>query len=87
VQPSESEIAIVIADDGCGLPAGLADRLTEPYVTTRSKGTGLGLAIVRKIVDDHGGTLRLENGADSGAVATLVLPTTQVERREARRGG
>jgi two-component system nitrogen regulation sensor histidine kinase NtrY len=86
VQPGETEVTIVIADDGCGLPAGLADRLTEPYVTTRTKGTGLGLAIVRKIVDDHGGTLRLENGPAAGAQVTLVLPLSQSERREVRRG-
>ena len=52
------------------------DRLTEPYVTTRSKGTGLGLAIVKKIMEDHGGRLTLDDRPDGpGAVATLVLPT------------
>ncbi len=47
-----------IADNGIGLPEDRA-RLFEPYVTTRDKGTGLGLPIVKKIIEEHGGTLRL----------------------------
>ena len=41
---------ITVSDNGIGMPEGMIDRLTEPYVTTRSKGTGLGLAIVKKIM-------------------------------------
>ena len=51
----------------------MLDRLTEPYVTTRTKGTGLGLAIVRKIMDDHGGELTLENLADGGARIRMIF--------------
>jgi two-component system nitrogen regulation sensor histidine kinase NtrY len=70
---------ITIADNGIGLPADRA-RLFEPYVTTRAKGTGLGLPIVRKIIEEHGGTLALEDaepfGPDGhrGAMAVLTLP-------------
>ena len=70
---------ITITDNGVGLPADRA-RLFEPYVTTREKGTGLGLPIVRKIVEEHGGTLALEDaepfGADAhrGAMAVVTLP-------------
>ena len=52
-----------VRDNGVGLPAEQRHRLTEPYVTTRAKGTGLGLAIVRKILEDHGGELVLEDAA------------------------
>ena len=48
-----------VEDNGKGLPQQGRERLTEPYVTTRTKGTGLGLAIVKKIMEDHGG----ESGA------------------------
>ena len=62
-------------DDGVGLPQEDRARLTEPYVTHKPKGTGLGLAIVKKIMEDHGGTLSLDDRPDGpGAVATLVLP-------------
>ncbi len=70
---------IKIADNGIGLPEDRA-RLFEPYVTTRSEGTGLGLPIVKKIIEEHGGTLVLENapvfeGQDHfGAMAVITLP-------------
>jgi two-component system nitrogen regulation sensor histidine kinase NtrY len=51
---------IEVIDNGCGLPVQNRAKLTEPYVTTRPKGTGLGLAIVKKIMEEHGGTLDLE---------------------------
>ena len=57
----DDRVAIIIADNGNGLPQEERDRLTEPYVTTRAKGTGLGLAIVKKIMEDHGGELVLED--------------------------
>jgi len=67
-----SDIArIVIADNGIGLPAGSKDRLTEPYVTTRTKGTGLGLAIVKKIMEEHNGRLVLADRDGQGAEITL----------------
>ena len=50
-----------VTDNGIGLPPEHRHRLTEPYVTTRAKGTGLGLAIVRKIMEDHGGEIALED--------------------------
>jgi len=76
VQCDESEVRIIVTDDGVGLPQEDRARLTEPYVTHKPKGTGLGLAIVKKIMEDHGGRLTLDDRTDGpGAVATLVLPT------------
>lgn len=66
---------ILIEDTGIGLPDGDAARLFEPYVTSREKGTGLGLAIVKKIIEDHDGTLTLQNADEGqGAVAKIVFP-------------
>ena len=64
-------VVVEVSDNGCGLPVEARDRLTEPYVTTRSRGTGLGLAIVKKIVEEHGGTLELGDAPGGGAVARL----------------
>ena len=75
----QSEAVIRIADNGIGLPQDRS-RLFEPYVTTRDKGTGLGLPIVKKIIEEHGGTLVLDDapafaeGAHSGAMAVIRLP-------------
>ena len=72
---SDNNASIVIEDNGRGLPVRERDRLTEPYVTTRSKGTGLGLAIVARIVEQHGGTLRLsDRDGQMGARITITLP-------------
>jgi two-component system nitrogen regulation sensor histidine kinase NtrY len=67
-------LKIIISDNGNGIPKELAERIFDPYVTTRQKGTGLGLAIVRKIMEDHGGSLTIKNKEkEKGAVATLTF--------------
>lgn len=76
--------AIEVQDNGKGLPEEARERLTEPYYTTRLKGTGLGLAIVKKIMEDHGGRLRLEDGPDGGASVLLELPGEPVDETDAR---
>ena len=63
---------LTIRDNGPGFPPQILSRAFEPYVTTKSKGTGLGLAIVKKIVDDHGGEIRLAN--DHGGEVSIWLP-------------
>ena len=49
----------------------------EPYVTTKPKGTGLGLPIIKKIVEEHGGVIHIENIQPQGAQVTIVLPTVE----------
>ncbi|MBR0673110.1 sensor histidine kinase NtrY-like [Neoroseomonas soli] len=76
VEADASEVRITVEDDGVGLPTEEErDRLTEPYVTHKTKGTGLGLAIVKKIMEDHRGQLVLEDREDGpGARVALILP-------------
>jgi len=74
VRIGNSELELVVEDNGCGLPKELIDRLVEPYITTREKGTGLGLAIVKKIIEDHGGVLSLKDRPGGGASISLRLP-------------
>ncbi len=74
-----AQAVVRISDNGIGLPRDRS-RLFEPYVTSRAEGTGLGLPIVKKIIEEHGGTLVLEDaepfepGAHPGAMAVIRLP-------------
>jgi len=77
LEESDDKIAIIIEDNGRGLPQEERSRLTEPYVTTRAKGTGLGLAIVKKIMEDHGGYLLLEDREGGGARVSLIFLRSQ----------
>ncbi len=82
-----SRAKITIADNGIGLPEDRA-RLFEPYVTTRDEGTGLGLPIVKKIIEEHGGSLILEDAPvfdgqkHFGAMAVIKLPLSEPEPGE-----
>jgi signal transduction histidine kinase len=68
-------VAIVVTDDGPGVPPEIADTLFEPLVTHTAGGTGLGLALARRIVDAHGGTIDLVP-TESGATFRIELPST-----------
>jgi len=69
-----SAVRLSIADNGSGFPEQLMLRVFEPYVTTKQKGTGLGLSIVKKIVEDHGGSVSIENLKPRGARVCIDLP-------------
>lgn len=59
--PIKNAVRLTISNSGSGFPAKILARAFEPYVTTKSKGTGLGLAVVKKIVDDHGAKIEIQN--------------------------
>ncbi|HWD58396.1 MAG TPA: PAS domain-containing sensor histidine kinase [Stellaceae bacterium] len=73
VEENAGKAIVTVEDNGKGLPKRGRERLTEPYVTTRTKGTGLGLAIVKKIMEDHQGELLLEDAEAGGARVRLVF--------------
>lgn len=69
---------IVVRDDGPGVEPALRPRLFEPFATGRAEGTGLGLALSRRIVERHGGTLRLlDGGGTLGAAFEVRLPAAR----------
>jgi two-component system nitrogen regulation sensor histidine kinase NtrY len=74
--------AIIVEDNGKGLPQQGREQLTEPYVTTRVKGTGLGLAIVKKIMEDHQGELVLEDGEPAGTRVKLIFAAAEPRNAE-----
>jgi two-component system nitrogen regulation sensor histidine kinase NtrY len=70
IAEEEGRLLIDLADDGIGLPAE-RERITEPYMTTRSRGTGLGLAIVMKIVEEHFGSILFQDRVGGGTMVRL----------------
>ena len=70
----DGQVILRIADNGSGFPEAIMQRAFEPYVTTKPKGTGLGLAIVKKIIDEHHGSIALENRDHQGAAVRISLP-------------
>ena len=77
-QRVRDRIEITVRDHGTGLPPYAQQRAFEKFFSTPrpsgKKGTGLGLAFVREIAQLHGGSARLTNHADGGALATILLP-------------
>ena len=71
---SRDAIEIVIADTGHGVTSELKEKLFMPYFSTKQRGTGLGLAIVSRIVEDHRGTIRVEENKPVGARFIVELP-------------
>ena len=69
-------VKIVVADSGPGVAADMAERIFDPFVTTKDpgRGTGLGLAIVARIVENFGGTVWVEPSRAGGAAFHLLLP-------------
>ena len=67
-------VSIQIKDHGHGMEAEVRERALDPFFTTRPSGTGLGLPIVQRIVEAHGGELRIESEERSGTSVTLFLP-------------
>ncbi|MEO8019786.1 MAG: PAS domain S-box protein [Pseudomonadota bacterium] len=77
VQTIGRQIEIRVADNGPGVSAAIAERLFEPFATTKKAGTGLGLAISRTIAQAHGGIIGLRPGLPSGACFYLHLPVAE----------
>lgn len=75
-QRGQNYAEIRLSDDGPGIPTAQADRIFEPYVTHKNKGTGLGLAIVKRIVEEHGGSIKLDTSYRQGARFIIRLPVT-----------
>ena len=73
-------VQIVVEDNGPGFAADAIGQVFDPYVTTKPRGTGLGLAIVKKLVEEHVGEIRAENGRQGGASIRIRLPINDAAR-------
>jgi signal transduction histidine kinase len=71
---SDGFVEITVQDSGVGIDPAVAERLLEPFFTTKPTGTGLGLAVVKRFAEGHDGTVSIENGPGGGARVTIRLP-------------
>jgi two-component system sensor kinase FixL len=76
-QSVDGAVEIVVTDSGPGIAPEVAERLFQPFVTSKAAGLGLGLSICREIVEAHGGTLRAAAGAGGGTVFVVRLPVAE----------
>jgi signal transduction histidine kinase len=80
------QIEIRFTDTGPGVPVELAERIFEPFFSHgKREGAGLGLSIARRIVQEHGGELRLENPAGGGATFVVRLPLPPSDQPQGER--
>jgi two-component system nitrogen regulation sensor histidine kinase NtrY len=71
--------ALSIRDNGPGMTEQVQDRAFEPYFSTKKEGTGLGLAIVKRIINDHGGYIRVSSTLGEGTTFMIELPTKSIK--------
>lgn len=69
-------------DTGPGIPEEALDRVFEPYYSTKDTGTGLGLAVTKKIVDEHGGHIRVSSVVGRGTTFLIDLPVRRAGSAE-----
>jgi signal transduction histidine kinase len=72
-------LVVDVVDDGPGVPPEVAERVFNPFFTTKPQGSGLGLAIVRKIVDAHDGHIDLATTPGQGTRFRVILPLNSGE--------
>jgi signal transduction histidine kinase len=69
------QVELAVDDSGPGVPVELRGRIFEPFFTTRARGVGLGLAIARQVIEAHGGSIEVTDGAMGGARFRIMLPS------------
>jgi two-component system sensor histidine kinase PilS (NtrC family) len=73
-QSQQDWVEIAVVDEGVGIPMDAMDRIFDPFFTTKRGGSGLGLATVHRIVEQHGGSIRVESTPGIGTSVRVRLP-------------
>lgn len=74
VGATDRKIEIVVTDSGCGISEEDLSRVFDPYFTTKPDGTGLGMAMSAKIIEEHGGEIRLQSTIGQGTSVIIEIP-------------
>jgi signal transduction histidine kinase len=70
----QDKVAVLVKDQGGGIPDELKEEIFKSFYTTKKEGMGMGLAICHSIIESHGGSLEADNRDDGGAVFKFMLP-------------
>ena len=70
------EVKLIVSDCGCGIPEEKLRDIFTPFFTTKKHGTGLGLPVARRIINEHGGQIKVESQVNRGTCFTIHLPPT-----------
>jgi len=70
-------VVVDIQDNGCGISAEDCEKIFDPFFTTKSSGTGLGLAVSYRIIEAHGGKIRVKSELQKGTTFSVYLPLTK----------
>ncbi len=74
IEGKDGHVALSVEDNGEGIPSGEVGKVFQPFYTTKAQGTGLGMPIVKRLVELHGGEVRMESEAGKGTVVSVRLP-------------
>ncbi|KIG14246.1 Signal transduction histidine kinase [Enhygromyxa salina] len=74
LEPRDDHVYLRVRDFGSGIEAAALGKIFEPFYSTKSGGTGIGLALVHRIVEEHGGVIKVESTVGKGTVFTVKLP-------------
>jgi signal transduction histidine kinase len=74
-QGANSVVSLSVQDTGPGITPENGTHVFDPFFTTKSSGTGLGLSISQRLIEDHGGELRLAKTSSSGCTFEITLPS------------
>ena len=78
LEEKKTWVEITVRDQGIGISPEVLEHVFDPFFTTKPEGSGLGLATVHRIVEEHGGSIRLESLVDRGTEIRIWLPRAEV---------
>jgi len=70
----DNQVALIVSDNGNGIPEHIVNKIFNLYYSTKAKGTGIGLSMVQRIIVEHGGSISVESEKGKGSIFSIILP-------------
>jgi signal transduction histidine kinase len=77
ITTSNSKVHVDVIDRGPGMPKEVREKAFDAFFTTKHRGTGLGLPIALRVVESHGGSMRIDVPASGGTTISIILPQSR----------